>query len=204
MSDAYYIIEYDHEKGPYTFKELIGLHLEIDTRVLSPAATNWEDACDVPELSLYFEQRGIYFPAKSNLASFWWRLLAYVIDFIIIELSTYLVLDHLALSGVINSHSFVDMLLALVILHGLIILYNTICEITPMKGSIGKRICRLVVVDIDGSGIGFLSALKRNVYKILSRMLFYLGFMRVLWDEHRQAWHDEFVGAYVVRRRKNR
>jgi len=201
MSDAYYIIKDDEEKGPYTFNELIRLRLEIDTRVLSPMATNWEDACDVPELSSYFESLGIYFPAKSNLASFWWRLLAYVIDFIIIEVSTYFVLDRLAIAGVIDSHVLTDMLLALVFFQIVIILYNTICEVTPMKGSIGKRICKLVVVDIDGSGIGFLRALKRNIYKILSRLLFYLGFLRVLWDEHRQAWHDEFVRAYVVRRK---
>ena len=200
MSGEYYIIKDDEKKGPFTFDELIGFSLEIDTRVLSPAASNWEDACDVPELSPYFEGLGIHFPAKSNLASFWWRLLAYFIDFIIIEVSTYFVLDRLAILGVIDSHVLIDMLLALVVFHLIIILYNTICEITPMKGSIGKRICRLVVVDVDGFGIGFLGAFKRNVYKILSRMLFYLGFLRVLWDEHRQAWHDEFVRAYVVRR----
>src|SRR3569833_2948796 len=202
MSAAYYIIKDDEEKGPYTFNELIRLHLEIDTRILSPTATNWEDACNVPELSSYLEGLGIYFPAKSNLASFWWRLLAYSIDIIIIEISTYFVLDRLAISGVIDSHSLSDMLLALVIFHIVIIIYNTLCEITPMKGSLGKRICRLVVVDIDGSGIGFLRTFNRNVYKILSRLLFYLGFLRVLWDEHRQAWHDEFVKAYVVRRRR--
>lgn len=201
MSYAYYIIKDGEEKGPYTFNELIRLHLEINTRVRSPMAANWEDACDVPELSSYFESLGIYFPAKSNLASFWWRLLAYFIDFILIEVSTYFVLNQLAVSGLIDSHVLIDMVLALVAFHLVIILYNTICELTPMKGSIGKRICRLVVVDIDGSGVGFLRAFKRNVYKILSRMLFYLGFLRVLWDEHRQAWHDEFVKAYVVRRK---
>ncbi|MDO3640474.1 RDD family protein [Mucilaginibacter sp. L3T2-6] len=203
MSYAYYIIKDGQEKGPYTFNELIRLHLEINTRVRSPMAANWEDACDVPELSSYFESLGIYFPTKSNLASFWWRLLAYIIDFFIIEVSTYFVLDQLARSGVIDPNSPKGLLLALVIFQGVIILYNTICEITPMKGSIGKRICRLVVVDIDGSGIGFFRAFKRNLYKILSRLFFYLGFLRVLWDEHRQAWHDEFVKVYVVRRRKN-
>ena len=69
-----------------------------------------------------------------------------------------------------------------------------------MKGSIGKRLCKLVVVNIDGGGISFIKALKRGIYKILSRLLFYLGFLRVLWDEHRQGWHDEFVKTYVVRR----
>jgi len=200
MSDAYYIIKDDKEEGPYTFKELTRLHLEISTRVRSPAVSNWEDACDVPELSSYFESLGIYFPAKSNLASFWWRLLAYFVDCIIIEASTYFLLDRLAISGVIDSHSLNDMLSALVLFHFVIIFYNTICEITPMKGSIGKRICGLAVVDIDGSGLGFSRAFKRNIYKILSRLFFYLGFVRVLWDEHRQAWHDEFTGAYVVRR----
>jgi uncharacterized RDD family membrane protein YckC len=148
----------------------------------------------------YFEGLGIYFPAKGNLASFWWRLLAYAIDFVLIEVSTYFLLNRLALAGIIDSHTLKDMLLALVVFQAVIIIYNTICEVTSLKGSIGKRICRLVVVNEDGRGIGFLRALKRNIYKILSRVIFYLGFLRVLWDPHRQAWHDEFVKAYVVRR----
>jgi len=200
MSYAYHIIKNGEQRGPYTFNELIRLHLDIDTRVLSPAACNWEDACDVPELYSYFEGLGFYFPAKSNLASFWWRLLAYFIDSLLIGAIAYIIFYKLTPSGIIDSDSVKDMLLAVVFLHAIIILYNSICETTPMSGSIGKMICRLIVVDVNGSGIGFLRALKRNVYKILSRMLFYVGFLRVLWDEHRQAWHDEFTGAYVVRR----
>lgn len=200
MSEAYHIIKNGKEKGPFTFNELIRQHLDIDTRVLSPAASNWEDACDVPELYSYFEGMGIYFPAISNLASFWWRLSAYGIDSLIMGVIAYLIFYKLTQSGVIDSDSPGDMLLALFILHTVIILYNTICETMPMKGSIGKRICKLVVVNVDGGNIGFLTALKRNIYKILSRLMFYLGFLRVLWDPHRQAWHDEFTGAYVVRR----
>jgi hypothetical protein len=45
MSYAYHIIKNGEEKGPFTFNELIRQHLDIDTRVLSPGASNWEDAC---------------------------------------------------------------------------------------------------------------------------------------------------------------
>jgi uncharacterized RDD family membrane protein YckC len=201
MSDAYYILKNGEEKGPFTFNELIRLPLEINTRILSPIANIWEDACDVPELYSYFEAQGIYIPAKSNLASFWRRLLAYTIDAVLIEGCTLFLLNEMALAGKINPRSPKEMFLAFVAFHLTIIIYNTICEATPMKGSIGKRICKLAVVDADGGRLSFFNAFKRNVYKILSRAIFYMGFFRVLWDEHRQGWHDEFAKTYVVRRK---
>ena len=202
MSYAYYIVKKGDEKGPITFEELIRMHLDISTRVLSPKASNWEDAYDVPELYTYFEALGIYFPAISNLASFWWRLLAYMIDAVLLYAGLIFLFNSLVLKGIINSKSPMDIFLSLVAFHAVIIVYNTICEATPMKGSIGKRICQLVVVDIDGGGLTFLNALMRNIYKVISRVIFYLGFLRVLWDVHRQAWHDEFAKTYVVKRGK--
>ncbi|HVW96497.1 MAG TPA: RDD family protein [Mucilaginibacter sp.] len=202
MAGGYYILINGAKTGPYQLEELIRMELAIDSRVLSPVAGNWEDACNVPELYGHFYSRGIYFPAKSNLASFWWRLMAYAIDFVLIEVTTYLALNQLALKGVINSRSLADMFLAFVVFQAVLLLYNAICEATPMKGSPGKRICGLVVVDIDGYGQSFLNSVKRNFYKIISRAGFYLGFLRVFWDEHRQAWHDEFAGTYVIKRRR--
>ncbi|MCR8558748.1 RDD family protein [Mucilaginibacter sp. BJC16-A38] len=200
MIDDYYFVQYGMRLGPFTYEELIGLQLDIDTPILRPNTSTWADACDIPELYAYFEKRGIYFPAKSNLASFWSRLLAYIIDFILVEIPLLLLFYELALKGDIDYHSPMQMFMAVVAFHIVIIIYNTICEYSLMKGSIGKRICGLVVVDVDGGKIRLYSALKRNIFKVLSRVLFYLGFLRVLWDEHRQGWHDDFVGSYVVRR----
>src|SRR5579862_4407107 len=84
MGNDYYILEDGEQKGPFTFDELIDMGLNIHTRVLSPLADGWQDACDLPEFYRYFEGKGIYFPTEDNLASFWWRLAAYIIDTVIL------------------------------------------------------------------------------------------------------------------------
>jgi hypothetical protein len=54
--------------------------------VLSPKADDWQRASDLPEFFEYFEAKGVYFPTEDNLATFWWRLLAYLIDSVLISL----------------------------------------------------------------------------------------------------------------------
>jgi uncharacterized RDD family membrane protein YckC len=85
-------------------------------------------------------------------------------------------------------------------LYVLLALYNTLCESTPMRGSIGKKLCRLAVVDADGQRLGVGRALLRNFVKILSSLPLNIGFLPILWNERRQAWHDKIAQTYVIRR----
>jgi len=68
-----------------------------------------------------------------------------------------------------------------------------------MKGSIGKKICRLVVVDIDGMGLTFVNALLRSFGKAISVFLLYIGFVTIFFTEHKQALHDQLARTYVVK-----
>ena len=54
MNSDYYILEDGEQKGPFTFDELIEMEPDLHTRVLSPNADGWQDACDLPELYDYF------------------------------------------------------------------------------------------------------------------------------------------------------
>ncbi len=81
-----------------------------------------------------------------------------------------------------------------------IIVYNSICEASAMKGSVGKRIFKLVVVDVEGQGLSYLNALLRSVGKALSIFFVYTGFISILFTDHRQAFHDYLAKTYVVKR----
>ena len=72
-----------------------------------------------------------------------------------------------------------------------LIVYNTVGEVSQLKGSIGKFLFRLVVVDVEGFGQSFLIALLRNFVKVFS--VFFV-------TEHRQAIHDLLAKTYVVRK----
>jgi uncharacterized RDD family membrane protein YckC len=209
MNYDYYILEDGEQKGPYTFEELTDKGLNIHSRVLSPLADTWQDACDLPEFYRYFEAKGIYFPTEDNLASFWWRLLAYIIDTIILYFVSQIIFAILAYRGItFDVRSYGELLkmpviklLELQLISSLtLIIYNSVCEASSMKGSIGKRICRIVVVDIDGVGLTYPVALVRSIGKVLSISMFYVGFLSIFWSEHRQALHDYLAKTYVVKR----
>jgi uncharacterized RDD family membrane protein YckC len=208
MTGDYYILEDGEQKGPFTFDELMDKGLEIHTRILSPQAEGWADACDLPELYGYFESLGIYFPTGDNLASFWWRLLAFIIDTIILYFVSQVIFMILASKGITFNMSSYDAflkmpmnkLLELQFISSLtLVIYNSVCEASPMKGSVGKKMCRMVVVDVDGVGLSYPNALVRSMGKALSIAIFYLGFASIFFSEHRQALHDYIAKTYVVK-----
>ncbi|HEY2583172.1 MAG TPA: RDD family protein [Mucilaginibacter sp.] len=209
MTDGYFILEDGEQTGPYTFDELTELEIDIHTRILPPNTDSWQDACDLPELYPYFEAQGIYLPTGDNLASFGWRFLAFIIDVIVLSFLMDFILGVLILNGVsIKLHSYNDIFkipkaelqyLTLITLLTLIV-YNAICEASPMRGSIGKRILKIVVVDIDGIRLSFFNALLRSIGKAASIYFLYLGFLSILFTEYRQAVHDLLAKTYVVKR----
>lgn len=213
MGNDYYILEDGEQTGPYSFDELTGMGLDVHTRVLSPSADTWQDACDLPEFYPYFESIGIYLPTGDNLASFWWRLLAFVIDYLIICFVLGFILALVAPGMVASkmqsyndmvkmsrSLPYSDVLKLQFMLYSAIIINDLIGGLSAMKGSVGKRICKLVVVDIDGAGLNLGRTLLRSVGKIISLSFYGLGFLSIFFSEHNQAMHDYLAKTYVVKR----
>jgi uncharacterized RDD family membrane protein YckC len=213
MNNGYYIIEDGEQKGPFTLNELTALEIDIHSRILSPDAETWQDACDLPELYPYFEALGVYFPTGDNLASFGWRFLAFLIDYIIISFVLSLIITIVApgfLVSIMKSYNdmlkssrgidYSDMLKLEIGVYLAIIINDLIGGLSAMRGSIGKRICKLVVVDVDGTGLSFGKILLRSVGKIISLSFYGLGFLSILFTEHRQAMHDYLAKSYVVKR----
>ena len=206
MINEYYLLYDGEKKGPYTHDELMSEELAPDTLVLSPIMTDWQRACKVAEFHTYFISRGIYVPGRANYAGFWWRLLAYIIDYVLLLIGVVLfvsILVFLKDTGVIGSYqhlledsvsfSLVNVLCFLV--------YHILFESIKTQGSIGKIICKLAVVDANGSRITFGQAAGRNFSKLLSSLLCGLGFLSALWDREQRTWHDHIAKAYVVRKK---
>jgi len=65
----------------------------------------------------------------------------------------------------------------------------------------GRRVVGLKVVSIEGGPIGFWRSLGRNLFAaFISGPILYLGFLWVIWDGEKQAWHDKVFRTYVLRR----
>jgi len=204
MINDYYLMEDGQKTGPFTHVDLMERGIHPATRLLSPIARDWQSAAYLPEFHDYFQSQGIYFPIKSSLANFWWRLLAYLIDYILLALLLLLIGVFIGLflrftgGPVMLKSPEHTMKLRLVGILSFII-YNTGFESTRMQGSIGKTICKLKVVNAKGERIKFLNALGRNTAKLLSSLVVGMGFLNIFWSNHRQGWHDELAKTYVVR-----
>jgi uncharacterized RDD family membrane protein YckC len=73
-----------------------------------------------------------------------------------------------------------------------------------LKGTtLGGIICQLRLVRTDGSLVGFPEALVRGLTGIFSLMVLGIGFLWILRDPERQAWHDRVAGTYVVKVPRN-
>jgi uncharacterized RDD family membrane protein YckC/cytoskeletal protein CcmA (bactofilin family) len=69
-----------------------------------------------------------------------------------------------------------------------------------VKGTtIGGLVCGLKVVRRDGADINWDTAIVRALGCFLSMVVVGLGFLWIVFDEDRQAWHDKIAGTLVVR-----
>jgi uncharacterized RDD family membrane protein YckC/cytoskeletal protein CcmA (bactofilin family) len=69
-----------------------------------------------------------------------------------------------------------------------------------IKGTtIGGIVCGLKIVRRDGTELNWDTAIVRALGCFLSMVVCGLGFLWIVFDEDRQAWHDKIAGTLVVR-----
>jgi uncharacterized RDD family membrane protein YckC len=69
-----------------------------------------------------------------------------------------------------------------------------------LKGTtVGGIVCNLQVVRVDGRALDWSTCIVRALSCFLSLAVLGLGFLWILFDDQRQAWHDKIAGTIVVR-----
>ena len=95
-----------------------------------------------------------------------------------------------AMVAVINSFTFEYLLLKVV--------YQTLF-VYQYGATIGKIAMKIFIVDAETlDKPGFSSALNRAVFRVISEMVFYLGFAWAFYNKKRQGWHDMTARTLVV------
>ena len=74
--------------------------------------------------------------------------------------------------------------------------YNGVYLPGTRGGSVGKRLCGIIIVHDDGTFIGPWRMLIREMAKSVSLLPLGLGFFWAIWDPRKQTWHDKLVGSY--------
>lgn len=65
--------------------------------------------------------------------------------------------------------------------------------------SIGKLTMKIRVIELKTLGNpNVLVALNRSIFRVISELVFYLGFLWGVLDPSRQAWHDKTAKTLVV------
>ena len=64
--------------------------------------------------------------------------------------------------------------------------------------TLGMRTWRLKLVRQDGAPITWAIALKRFIYALLSLLFLGLGFLWILHDPDKLAWHDRWSGTRLI------
>ncbi len=204
MNEEYYVLENGEKTGPFSYDELIERGLEIDTQVLMPDAETWQNASYVPAFSEYFEAQGYYFPTEDNLAGFGWRTLAFFVDYMIVSAIAVLI-DLQAGWVTLPAKPTLTMLpertmyIVEMSFCVLFLVYHSLFEATDSRGSIGKRMCSLKVVDEDGRRINLVKALLRNLGALLSFMFYGLPFLTIFFSERKQTWYERLAKTYMIR-----
>lgn len=143
---------------------------------------------------------------KSRLyASFFKRSVAALVDIIIYLIFTipimYLlfnyVLIYIDISGLGSLLIFFTSLVVEIIPFWL---YNAFTESSKYKGTIGKRLMKIIVIDSKGSKISFGRASVRALSKIISLLFYGAGFIMVLFTKKKQGLHDMITDTVVIYR----
>jgi len=136
--------------------------------------------------------------AGLELAGMQKRALAFLIDeFILAFLFLIIIYDQVAANSdpdaivaLVNSFTFEYLLIKM--------LYQTFF-VYQYSATLGKIFMKIQVVDaVTLQKPIFGSALNRGVFRIISEMIFYLGFVWAFYSKNRQGWHDKTARTLVV------
>lgn len=130
-------------------------------------------------------------------AWFWIRLVAMIIDGIILGIIGYLLFWSEAANvsdGSVNiSFDGWRILVPIIYTIGFWIWKSA----TPGKMALG-----LIITDEKGKPLDWKKAILRYIWYIISAIVFCIGFIRVAFDAKKQGWHDKIAKTYVVKKKK--
>jgi uncharacterized RDD family membrane protein YckC len=109
----------------------------------------------------------------------------------------------------IYDHYYPQMLVTVLMLIFVMFIYHSLCEISRMRGSVGKYIFGLAVVDELGYILTLRQAVGRNLGKLTYELPFLLInipalliLLSIPFTPMHQAIHDRFSGCYIVSKKK--
>ena len=139
-------------------------------------------------------------PDHVAYGGFWIRVLAYIIDGILLTIVYGIVARLLGIDIFESDWRHYDPLgnlLSLVIGW----LYFALLESSERGATVGKMVMGLRVVTSDGQRLSFMNATGRYFAKILSAIILFIGFIMVAFTDKKRGLHDIIAGTLVIKTR---
>ena len=144
-----------------------------------------------------------------SYGGFWKRLAAYILDWIILIIISIIMLIVFSFSfrALLGSEAFEQgsevAVLGLTLGADLLMvaiawLYYAFMESSSKQATFGKLALGMKVTRLNGERISFSRASARFFSKILSVLLFFIGFIMIAFTEKKQGLHDMIAGVVVV------
>jgi uncharacterized RDD family membrane protein YckC len=125
-------------------------------------------------------------------AGFWIRVVAFIIDSIIVGVVNAIVAAILNQSN--TGRTGIQTLL------GIIYFSYFWSASSPWPGqTVGDKLLSLRVIRTDGSDLSIVQAFVRYVGLFISFIVIFIGVIWVAFDPNKQGWHDKIAGTYVVK-----
>jgi uncharacterized RDD family membrane protein YckC len=129
--------------------------------------------------------------ATTAKAGFWIRVVAFIIDGIILAILTS-ILNSILFAGDPVRGNGLNTLVGLA--------YSMYFWSSYGHGqTVGNRVMKIRVVKTDGSELSLTDTFIRYVGLVLSFLCIFIGVIWVAFDANKQGWHDKIANTYVVR-----
>lgn len=142
---------------------------------------------------------------EPRYAGFWIRLLAHIIDSIILYAILYII-GLLLIPDVVDSSSPEEQARLMGAMNKLTLLglfisasYEILLTSSNMQATIGKRALGLKIVNERGQRITITTAIFRYIGKILSSIILCIGFLMIAFSAKKRGLHDNLANTYVVK-----
>lgn len=153
-------------------------------------------------------------PAAVQYAGFWRRVLASIIDGLIVGAAWSAIYYALVAAGVVNMPEVNETdigpyirwmvrytLISNAVVFALQTVYFSLMESSSRQATLGKMALGIVVTDIDGKRISFGRAVGRNLGKIISSIILLIGYFMIAFTKKKQGLHDIMANCLVVVKR---
>lgn len=148
---------------------------------------------------------------QKRLNNFWRRVLAFLLDNLILTFLTAILatllglndqqfLEEILAKTATNTDAIPEIPSALLALYVLVpLFYFAGFESSPLQATPGKLLLRIYVTDLQGRPIGFWRAIGRYLGKIASSVILNLGYLLAALTVKKQALHDILARTLVIK-----